>query len=85
MSPDISVCYLSSPVLQCTFEETSGSAGWNLSRLYERFDLNTGSVVQLDYNCATANYNSCIALTLQKVTGTWAGKYRNLISQFLLK
>lgn len=80
MSPNTSVCYLSSPILQCTFEETTDSAGWNMTRLYERFELNTGSVVQLDYNCATPNYNSCIGLTLQKVTGAWAGKYRDIIS-----
>lgn len=85
ISPNSSVCYMSSPVLQCTFEETTDSAGWNMSRLYQRFELNSGSVVELDYNCATPDYNSCMALTLQKVTGAWAGKCRDFTQPILRK
>ncbi|KAA8583425.1 hypothetical protein FQN60_015971 [Etheostoma spectabile] len=53
------VLYESEQVLNCTFEEASGSAGWNMSTPNQRFELNTGSVVKLDPNCATATYKSC--------------------------
>ncbi|XP_032399273.1 adhesion G protein-coupled receptor F5 [Etheostoma spectabile] len=69
------VLYESEQVLNCTFEEASGSAGWNMSTPNQRFELNTGSVVKLDPNCATATYKSCVSVTLQKVTGVWSGTY----------
>ncbi|XP_068565317.1 adhesion G-protein coupled receptor F3 [Cebidichthys violaceus] len=74
-APETPVCYKSVPVLKCTFEERTGSAGWSLNKKYQRFELNTGSVVNLDSNCATPQYNSCIIVTLQKVTGLWSGLY----------
>lgn len=77
-SPGTTVCYQSSPVLKCTFEEATGSAGWNMTSMNESFELNNGSVVQLTYSCSTENYKSCVAVTLRRVTGIWAGKYRNL-------
>lgn len=83
-SPEVTVCYQSSPILKCTFEEATGSAGWNMSTKYERFELNNGSVVQLNYNCSTKQYKSCIAVTLRKVTGIWAGKYKCLTLRLAL-
>ncbi|XP_070782299.1 adhesion G protein-coupled receptor F4 [Enoplosus armatus] len=68
------VCYESSPQLNCTFEEATDSSGWNMSRTYERFELNTGMVVKM-YNCPTEVYKSCAGITLQGVTGIWAGIY----------
>ncbi|XP_055362478.1 adhesion G-protein coupled receptor F3-like [Betta splendens] len=73
--PNSTVCYLSSPILQCTFEEATGSAGWNLTRQDQRFELSNGSVVLLDSLCATPYYKSCIAIKLQLVTGAWEGIY----------
>lgn len=77
-SPGTTVCYQSSPVLKCTFEEAMGSAGWNMTSMNESFELNNGSVVQLTDSCSTENYKSCVAVTLRRVTGIWAGKYRRL-------
>lgn len=74
-APKDTVCYESTPELKCTLDMATGSAGWNLSKEYERFELNTGSVVQLNHSCATPEYQSCIAVTLKKVKGIWAGKY----------
>lgn len=75
-SPGTTVCYQSSPVLKCVFEEATGSAGWNMSSKNESFELNNGSVVQLNHSCSTEKYKSCVAVTLHRVTGLWAGKYR---------
>ncbi|XP_034755690.1 adhesion G-protein coupled receptor F1 [Etheostoma cragini] len=74
-SPKGTVRYESEPELKCTFEEASGSAGWNMSTPNQRFELNTGSVVKLNPNCVTETYKSCVAVTLQKVTGVWSGTY----------
>ncbi|XP_060908736.1 adhesion G protein-coupled receptor F4 [Labrus mixtus] len=74
-SPNSSVCYNTAPTLKCTFEEETGSAGWNISRDNERLQLDNGIVVKLDTNCATDEYKSCIGITLQGVTGIWAGTY----------
>ncbi|XP_031151369.1 adhesion G protein-coupled receptor F4-like [Sander lucioperca] len=74
-SPSDTVNYESDPVLKCTFEEASDSAGWNMSTQYQRFELNTGSVVKLNNSCTTQEYKSCVAVTLQKVTGLWSGTY----------
>ncbi len=80
-SPDTTVCYKSSPLLKCTFEEATDSAGWNMStKEYKRFELNrgnelnNGSVAKLNSSCSTEEYKSCIAVKLDKVTGIWAGK-----------
>ncbi|XP_076613054.1 adhesion G-protein coupled receptor F3 [Chaetodon auriga] len=74
-SPETAACYLSSPELKCTLEEATDSAGWNMSKKHERFELNNGSVVKLNHSCSTEEYKSCVAVTLQKVTGIWAGTY----------
>lgn len=73
-SPEVSVCYYSNPFLKCTLEDETDSAGWNMSREHERFELSQGSVVKLKENCATEEYKSCIAVTLEKVTGMWTGE-----------
>lgn len=75
-SPENNVCYESSPILKCTFEEKTDSAGWNMSRKYERFELNDGSVVKLNKDCANNKDESCVQVTLQGVTGIWDGKYK---------
>lgn len=75
-SPQTTVCYQSSPVLKCTYEEESDGASWNLSTAFRNFELNNGSVVRLDGSCSTDKYKSCLAVTLREVTGSWAGKYR---------
>ncbi|XP_040919861.1 adhesion G-protein coupled receptor F3 isoform X2 [Toxotes jaculatrix] len=74
-SPGVTVCYKSSPQLKCTFEEATDRAGWNLTRKNDRFELNTGSVVNLDTSCATPEYKSCAIVNLKEVTGMWAGTY----------
>lgn len=74
-SPETRVCYHSSPKLQCTFEEETDSAGWNMSKKHAHFELAEGSVVKLNENCATQERKSCIAMTLEKVTGIWTGTY----------
>ncbi|GLD59544.1 adhesion G-protein coupled receptor F3-like protein [Lates japonicus] len=73
-SPETTVCYESTPLLKCTIDEETGSAGWNMSRIHKRFELNNGTVVQLDHNCSTPDYKSCVAVRLNNVTGIWAGK-----------
>lgn len=83
-SPEGAVCYLSSPELKCLFEEATGSAGWNMSKKHERFELNNGSVVKLNHNCSTPEYKSCVAVTLKNLTGIWTGKY-NVPHLLLLK
>lgn len=75
-SPQTTVCYQSSPVLKCTLEEESDGASWNLSTRFRNFELNNGSVVRLNSSCSTDKYKSCLAVTLHKVTGSWAGKCR---------
>lgn len=79
-APPSQVCYLSTPELQCTFEEPTGSAGWNLTTVNSRFELNNGIVVQINNTCATDNYPSCIGVKLVAVTGIWRGKHRQFIS-----
>ncbi|XP_040925582.1 adhesion G-protein coupled receptor F1-like [Betta splendens] len=72
LSPNTSVCYESSTVLKCTLEQKTDSAGWTLNQN----GLNPGIVVQLNNSCAPTESSSCTALTLQKVTGAWAGTYK---------
>ncbi|XP_023270923.1 adhesion G protein-coupled receptor F4-like [Seriola lalandi dorsalis] len=74
-TPGTIVQYQSDPLLNCTFEEATDSAGWNMSRPHERFELNNGTVVKLNYRCATEEYMSCVAVTLQKVIGIYEGTY----------
>ncbi|KAM4522230.1 uncharacterized protein adgrf3b isoform 2-T2 [Odontesthes bonariensis] len=69
------VGYMSKHDLRCTFEEATDRAGWNLSRKFERFELNNGKLVTLDFNCHTEKYKSCVAVTLVNVTGIWSGTY----------
>lgn len=73
-APGTQVCYLSTPQLACKLEEATDSAGWNLTTGNQRFELNDGSVVQLNTTCSTNTFQSCIGVTLNKVTGTWEGK-----------
>ncbi|KAM8831668.1 adhesion G-protein coupled receptor F3 isoform 2-T4 [Spinachia spinachia] len=74
-APKTPVCYSSSPLLKCTFEEMTDDAGWSKKTMNESLGLNTGSVVKLNNNCATQEYKSCIAVTLHSVTGLWSGLY----------
>ncbi|XP_034006394.1 adhesion G protein-coupled receptor F4 isoform X2 [Trematomus bernacchii] len=71
------VCYESVPVMNCTFVETNikmDSNGWNFfGKDGKRFQLNTGTVVNLTLPCNTSGL--CAQLTLQKVTGIWSGRY----------
>ena len=71
------VNYMSTHHLNCTFEEATDRAGWNLSRKFERFELNNGRLVTLDFNCHTEEYKSCVAVTLVNVTGLWSGKNKS--------
>lgn len=75
-SPEGTVCYQSSPVLKCMLEEATDSSSWNMSTASNSFELNNGSVVQLNRNCSTEKYKSCTGVTLRKVTGIWAGEYK---------
>ncbi|XP_039873875.1 adhesion G-protein coupled receptor F3 [Simochromis diagramma] len=74
-APGTQVCYLSTPQLACKLEEATDSAGWNLTTGNQRLELNDGSVVQLNTTCSTNTFQSCIGVTLNKVTGTWEGTY----------
>lgn len=75
-APETQVCYQSTPKLACKLEESTDSAGWNITTSNQRFELNNGSVVQLNTTCSTNTlYRSCIGVTLNKVTGTWEGTY----------
>ncbi|XP_035474037.1 adhesion G-protein coupled receptor F2 [Scophthalmus maximus] len=74
-SPRAPVCYQSIVVLKCTFEEATGSADWKLIKKNSHSDLNNGSFVKLDSNCATQKYDSCVEVTLKNVTSIWAGTY----------
>lgn len=72
-APQNKVCYQSTPVLSCTFQEAFDSSGWNKSTAYDRFVLNIGSVVQLE-NCNPPE-PPCLRLRLEKVTSAWEGIY----------
>ncbi|XP_026197522.1 adhesion G-protein coupled receptor F3-like isoform X2 [Anabas testudineus] len=75
LSPNTTVCYESNPVLKCTFGEATDRANWYIFHNDQLVELYPGTVVQLDNNCTTPEYNSCTTLTLMKVTGAWAGIY----------
>uniref|UniRef100_UPI0037E7E237 adhesion G-protein coupled receptor F2 n=1 Tax=Semicossyphus pulcher TaxID=241346 RepID=UPI0037E7E237 len=74
-SPQSQVCYESAPFLECTFDEETDSTGWNMSTTHQRFELYQGSVVKLNFSCSTKEHKSCVRVTLEKVTGIWAGTY----------
>lgn len=74
VSPESKVCYESSPTLTCTSELESDQSSWYMTKLNKTFELSNGSVVRLNRSCATTEYKSCVAVTLNKVTGDWAGK-----------
>lgn len=76
--PNTTVCYESSPMFTCTFEEATDSASWNMIQVNQLTALSNGNVVQLNNSCTNAKYKSCTVLTLQKVTSAWAGKYRDV-------
>lgn len=77
-APNTKVCYQSSPVVQCLFEESTDSAQWTMTNKTNSFELNNGSVVQLNHNCATNRYRSCTAVTLRRVLGNWEGRNKSL-------
>ncbi|MEQ2215873.1 hypothetical protein XENOCAPTIV_007140, partial [Xenoophorus captivus] len=73
-APNDTVGYLKNISLVCTLEEPTGTAGWNLSRQFERFSINNGLQARIYTGCAK-EYKSCVALNLTKVTGAWSGTY----------
>lgn len=75
-SPESTVCYESTPNLTCTFEEWTEHAVWSMSSQNQRFELNTGIVVELISNCANEKYKSCTGVILKKVTEIWSGKFK---------
>ncbi|XP_053192628.1 adhesion G-protein coupled receptor F3 [Scomber japonicus] len=74
-SPDSKVCYMTRQQLICFLEEKTDSAGWNLTRQDERFEINSGTVATVSQSCATDEYKSCVNLTIEEVTGLWEGTY----------
>ena len=77
-APNTRVCYQSSPVLKCLFEEATDSAKWTMSNRTNSFELNNGSVVRLNNSCATNQYRSCTEVTLRMVRGIWEGRNKSL-------
>lgn len=67
--------YLSDAELICTYDEDTDSAGWNMTRPNQRFELNNGTVVTVNNTCFTDRYNSCVAVTINRTTGLWEGKW----------
>ncbi|XP_068505275.1 adhesion G-protein coupled receptor F3 [Syngnathus scovelli] len=65
--------YMSNATLKCTLEGVLNKSSWKIIRRNEHFELNNGSVVKLDSNCATNK--SCTAVTLHNITNIWAGTY----------
>lgn len=75
-APNGPVPYKSQQFLQCAFEEMGvvvGSSGWNLSRPFERFEINNGLSARIIYNCPP-DYTNCVAVNLTLLTGAWIGK-----------
>lgn len=77
-APKTRVCFQSSPVLKCLFEEVTDSAKWTMTNRTNSFELNNGSVVQLNHSCATKQYRSCTEVTLRMVPGVWEGRNKSL-------
>lgn len=73
-APDKTVNYKSNQSLICAFDESTDHSGWNLSKPFERFELNTGRQIMLA-NCLPSDYPSCVNVTLLGVTGILAGKF----------
>lgn len=77
-APNTRVCYQSTPVLKCLFEEVTDSAEWTMSNRTNSVKINNGSVVQLNHSCATNQYRSCTEVTLRMVRGIWEGRNKSL-------
>ncbi|XP_068433665.1 adhesion G-protein coupled receptor F3 [Clinocottus analis] len=73
-APEFPVCYKSVPVMNCTMDEATDRAGWNLTTDRGRFEIDTGSVAKVNM-CDSVEHKSCIELRLEKVTGIWSGTY----------
>ncbi|KAM9798361.1 adhesion G-protein coupled receptor F3 [Neosynchiropus ocellatus] len=73
VAPSYKLSYKSRPKLRCSFDEATDSSGWTVSRWNEAFELKNGSMVNLDYKCRWGK--SCVEVTIQKMTGLWAGTY----------
>uniref|UniRef100_A0A3Q3GR92 Adhesion G-protein coupled receptor F3-like n=1 Tax=Kryptolebias marmoratus TaxID=37003 RepID=A0A3Q3GR92_KRYMA len=74
--PNSTVNYKSQHLLNCTYEEegvTAGSAGWNLSREFERFEINNGLSAEIIH--ISPDYQNYVAVNLTKLTGAWIGTY----------
>ena len=67
------VCYDSTPMMTCSFNEILGVNMWSMSRGEEFAELGNGSVAQLT-TCESASTPACIRLTLNRVNGNWAGE-----------
>ncbi|MED6268171.1 hypothetical protein CHARACLAT_019588 [Characodon lateralis] len=74
-APNGTVGYLENISVVCTLEEPTDTAGWNLSRQFERFSINNGLQARIYTDCAKEEYKSCVAVNLTKVTGAWSGTY----------
>ncbi|XP_030201986.1 adhesion G-protein coupled receptor F2 [Gadus morhua] len=69
------VCYDSTPMMTCSFNEILGVNMWSMSRGEEFAELGNGSVAQLT-TCESASTPACIRLTLNRVNGNWAGVFK---------
>ncbi|KAG7244234.1 hypothetical protein INR49_004371 [Caranx melampygus] len=58
-TPGSTVKYRSNAVLNCTYDEATDSAGWNMSRPNQRFELNNGTVVKVNSTCDTGSTYEC--------------------------
>ncbi|XP_062267965.1 adhesion G protein-coupled receptor F5-like [Platichthys flesus] len=74
-APEDIVAYKSSPTLKCTFEGAVHSTGWKLIREQKPLELTSGTVVTVTDCSSDPKYSSCIAVTLNKVTGYGSGTY----------
>ncbi|CAL8311861.1 unnamed protein product [Lota lota] len=67
------VCYESTPILTCVFNKVLSETMWSLKQWGGDFaQLGNGSIAELT-DCGTP---TCIRLTLNGVTGNWAGVYK---------
>eukprot|EP00064_Thunnus_orientalis_P015126 superscaffoldBa00002747_g15175 len=57
-APDTKVCDMSSPILKCTLEEETDSAGWNMSKKHERFELNKGSIYECGFTRGSVRHTA---------------------------
>lgn len=70
--PNDTVNYKSNQILMCTIDEITGSAGWNLTTGFDRFELANGLLVELESNFD--GQQSSVNVTLKEVTGISEGK-----------